>query len=169
MSEECLKNAQDLTKSQKHDPLTHSPIWIQEMLAHLKITQTREGSPMSALSFEHNDPLIQSILILMSISLFLRFEGCSYRDVPPRVVSSGPRGAVTPPISVSSSPFSTATIFISWSLSQSTFPLFLDKNALSSRANHVVVVIIHFLIYVPPSSPPFSPSRWGSLGARSQF
>ena len=36
MSEECLKNAQDLTKSQKHDPLTHSPIWIQEMLAHLK-------------------------------------------------------------------------------------------------------------------------------------
>ena len=89
----------------------------------------------------------------MSISLFLRFEGFSYRDVPPRAVSSGPMGAVTPPISVSSSPFSTATIFISWSLSQSTFPLFLDKNALSSRANHVVVVIIHFLIYVPPPSP----------------
>ena len=99
--------------------------------------------------------------ISMSISLFLRFEGFSYRDVPPRVVSSGPMGAVTPPISVSSSPFSTATVFISWSLSQSTFPLFLDKNALSSRANHVVVVIIHFLIYVPPSSPPSLPQDGG--------
>ena len=90
----------------------------------------------------------------MSISLFLRFEGFSYRDVPRRVVSSGPMGAVTPPISVSSSPFSTATLFISWSLSQSTFPLSLDKNDLSSRANHVVVVIIHFLIYAPPSPSP---------------
>ena len=87
----------------------------------------------------------------MSISLFLRFEGFSYGDVPPRVVSSGPMGAVTPPISVSSSPFSTAALFISWSLSQSTFPLFLDKNALSSRANLVAVVIFHFLIYAPPS------------------
>ena len=36
MSEECLKNAQDLTKSQKHESITHSPTWIQEMLAHLK-------------------------------------------------------------------------------------------------------------------------------------
>ena len=25
-----------MTKSQKHHPLTHSPTWIQEMLAHLK-------------------------------------------------------------------------------------------------------------------------------------
>ena len=96
----------------------------------------------------------------MSISLFLRFEGCSYRDVPPRVVSSGPMGAVTPPISVSSSPFSTATIFISWSLSQSTFPLFLDKNTLCSRANLVVVVIIHFMIYAPPPSLPQDGGVW---------
>ena len=39
-SDETLKKlwryAQDLTKSQKHESLTHSPTWIQEMLAHLK-------------------------------------------------------------------------------------------------------------------------------------
>ena len=36
MSEEYLKNAQDLTKSQKHEFVSDSPTWIQEMLAHLK-------------------------------------------------------------------------------------------------------------------------------------
>ena len=36
MSEECLMNAQDLTKSQKHESISDSPTWIQEMLAHLK-------------------------------------------------------------------------------------------------------------------------------------
>ena len=39
MSEEYLKNAQDLTKSQKHEFVSHSPTWIQEMLAHLKTTK----------------------------------------------------------------------------------------------------------------------------------
>ena len=44
MSEECLKNAQDLTKSQKHDPITDSPTWIQEMLAHLKMRKSERES-----------------------------------------------------------------------------------------------------------------------------
>ena len=43
MSEECLKNAQDLTKSQKHESITHSPTWIQEMLAHLKTRAEQLG------------------------------------------------------------------------------------------------------------------------------
>ena len=55
MSEECLKNAQDLTKSQKHDPITDSPTWIQEMLAHLKtIYSTQGGSNSTSHNMTHN-------------------------------------------------------------------------------------------------------------------
>ena len=36
-TKKCRKlDTQDLTKSKKHHPLTDSPTWIQEMLAHLK-------------------------------------------------------------------------------------------------------------------------------------
>ena len=54
MSEECLKNAQDLTKSQKHESISHSPTWIQEMLAHLISIRTESvASVYSCISISH--------------------------------------------------------------------------------------------------------------------